>query len=439
MVNLLQRSVEIGLFFHPAVHWLSRSLRSERELCTDALAVRLTGNPLALAQALESVARLRLNHRSSAPMPIAGMSLGGQTASLLPRIQELIGMTPTRPRLQFWPLAALPLAAILALVVTVAGFAEDRPSAPADLPATAVPTKPTTDRGPSGHAAVRQGVQSDRLIVTYDVRNFDGLDANSWRNRLDDRLKLIQQEADVTVWVIDDNSLYDLLTFAQGDTRCNVLMAPKVSADEGARAIVVNRRKHHYISGFEKIQRPEGLAFKPIVKSLESGYRIEMTGSLLATGMRLAVDLRDSSYLMHGLSQKGRFRNGDVKVTYQVPTAIERRFRVSCDIPEGSSVVISLGLEERSGQLDGPAEVASGILQTVGFSKIKADPVISERLIVIKPRRVDSAAGGKTANPVSKIENRDSMIQLETTQNGRRVLGIMKAEDAQGSLIRFPE
>ena len=190
-------------------------------------------------------------------------------------------------------------------------------------------------------------------------------------------------------------------------------MAPKVSADEGAQAIVVNRRQHHYISGFEKIQSPEGLAFKPIVKSLESGYRIEMTGSLLATGMRLAVDLRDSSFSMHGLSQKGRFRNGDVKVTYQVPTAIERRFRVSCDIPEGSSVAISLGLEERSGQLDGPAEVASGILQTVGFSKIKADPVISERLIVIKPRRVAAFRGGREDRQ-SRLEDRESGLNDST-------------------------
>ncbi len=58
-VNLAQRLVEVAFFFHPAVHWLSRSLRRQRELCADALAVSLTGDPLALAEALESVARLR--------------------------------------------------------------------------------------------------------------------------------------------------------------------------------------------------------------------------------------------------------------------------------------------------------------------------------------------------------------------------------------------
>jgi beta-lactamase regulating signal transducer with metallopeptidase domain len=42
-VNLLQRMVETVLFYHPAVWWLSRRLRMERELCADELAVSATG------------------------------------------------------------------------------------------------------------------------------------------------------------------------------------------------------------------------------------------------------------------------------------------------------------------------------------------------------------------------------------------------------------
>jgi beta-lactamase regulating signal transducer with metallopeptidase domain len=79
LVNLGQRFVEIGLFFSPAVHWLSRSLRRQREFCADALAVRLTHDPLALAGALEWVARVR---RSCPARPAIGASLGGQNFSL---------------------------------------------------------------------------------------------------------------------------------------------------------------------------------------------------------------------------------------------------------------------------------------------------------------------------------------------------------------------
>ena len=100
LVNLAQRLVEVVLFFSPAVHWLSQSLRRQREFCADALAVRMTRDPLALAGALESVARLRL---LSPARPALGASLGGQSASLLPRIQELIGMKPSRPRRRLAP------------------------------------------------------------------------------------------------------------------------------------------------------------------------------------------------------------------------------------------------------------------------------------------------------------------------------------------------
>jgi bla regulator protein blaR1 len=42
-INLLQRMAEILFFFHPAVWWISKSLRRERELCCDELAARTIG------------------------------------------------------------------------------------------------------------------------------------------------------------------------------------------------------------------------------------------------------------------------------------------------------------------------------------------------------------------------------------------------------------
>jgi beta-lactamase regulating signal transducer with metallopeptidase domain len=80
LVNLGQRLVEIGLFFSPAMHWLSRSLRRQREFCADALAVRLTQDPLALAGALEWVAQVR---RSCPARPAIGASLGTFRSTVL--------------------------------------------------------------------------------------------------------------------------------------------------------------------------------------------------------------------------------------------------------------------------------------------------------------------------------------------------------------------
>ncbi len=108
-VNLLQRVVETLLFFHPAVWWLSRQIRRERELCCDMLAVAATGRAVEYAQALEAVARFRLEW--SSPAMAAGM--GGDRMALLERVRRVLGLE-TASETGWWPvgLAGLFLAAV---------------------------------------------------------------------------------------------------------------------------------------------------------------------------------------------------------------------------------------------------------------------------------------------------------------------------------------
>ena len=51
-VNLFQILVETLLFYHPAIWWLNKRIRTERELCCDEIAVSSCGNPIAYARAL---------------------------------------------------------------------------------------------------------------------------------------------------------------------------------------------------------------------------------------------------------------------------------------------------------------------------------------------------------------------------------------------------
>src|SRR5262249_9924774 len=84
LVNMVQMLVETLLFYHPAVWWISKRIRVERELCCDDLAVRFCGNALRYAKALTRLEKLRL----SAPT-VAMASTGGP---LLYRIQRLVGV-----------------------------------------------------------------------------------------------------------------------------------------------------------------------------------------------------------------------------------------------------------------------------------------------------------------------------------------------------------
>ncbi|WP_337174420.1 M56 family metallopeptidase [Paludisphaera sp.] len=111
--NALLRAIEAAFWFHPGVRRASRLARREAERAADALAVRLTGDALSLARALESVARSLPSRPRSAR---AGLAVGGDRSALIPRIQELLGMEPSRPRFPFRALAALPVAAVIASV-----------------------------------------------------------------------------------------------------------------------------------------------------------------------------------------------------------------------------------------------------------------------------------------------------------------------------------
>lgn len=83
-VNLLQIAIETLLFYHPAVWWVSRCVRDEREHCCDELAVAVCGNRLAYAQALATLEELR-----QAPADLALAAAGG---SLLARIRRVLSL-----------------------------------------------------------------------------------------------------------------------------------------------------------------------------------------------------------------------------------------------------------------------------------------------------------------------------------------------------------
>jgi len=58
LVNFLQTLIEILLFFHPAVLWVSKQMRNEREYCSDDIAVQHCGDAVAYAHTLADTASL---------------------------------------------------------------------------------------------------------------------------------------------------------------------------------------------------------------------------------------------------------------------------------------------------------------------------------------------------------------------------------------------
>ena len=90
VVNVVQAAIETLLFFHPAVWWVSRRVRQERENCCDDVAVDVVGDRTLYAIALERLDRLR---DGPAATP-AHLALGAGGGDLLVRIGRLLGVRP---------------------------------------------------------------------------------------------------------------------------------------------------------------------------------------------------------------------------------------------------------------------------------------------------------------------------------------------------------
>lgn len=93
LINLLQVFVETLLFYHPAVWWISKQARSERELACDDQAVSVCGDPIAYARALAKIERLR---RETPTLAVAadGGNLSQRILRLIDSSQSSQGVSP---------------------------------------------------------------------------------------------------------------------------------------------------------------------------------------------------------------------------------------------------------------------------------------------------------------------------------------------------------
>jgi beta-lactamase regulating signal transducer with metallopeptidase domain len=132
LVNLFQSVIETVLFYHPAVWWVSKQIRREREHCCDDLAVAVCGDRLAYAKALSFLEERRT------PVPAGAFGAAGGVLTM--RIARLLGLN--RPPTFSHTAAAI----LLALAATTAGLtvwgsahaqlapSQKRATSPADTP-----------------------------------------------------------------------------------------------------------------------------------------------------------------------------------------------------------------------------------------------------------------------------------------------------------------
>ncbi|HYH87089.1 MAG TPA: M56 family metallopeptidase, partial [Pyrinomonadaceae bacterium] len=116
IVNLLQTAVETLLFYHPAVWWLSRRVRDEREhACDDAAVEAVGGDVLLYARSLAALETLR-----GPRVHATALALAATGGSLMQRIQRLVRLNQRTVNANARTRSPLVAAALLVMLVCTA-------------------------------------------------------------------------------------------------------------------------------------------------------------------------------------------------------------------------------------------------------------------------------------------------------------------------------
>ena len=167
LVNLLQSMVETVLFYHPAVWWVSREVRTAREQCCDDLAVAVCDR-LEYVTALTNLAALATHPR---------IALAATDGSLVARVRRLLGDAPRdQGQTTGWAAAVVGVLIVGAVPAGLALTPQQTPSTPAtpvmtvgevSKPAPTVVEVPVTPA--AGFVEVRQAPIETAPVVEVPI------------------------------------------------------------------------------------------------------------------------------------------------------------------------------------------------------------------------------------------------------------------------------
>src|SRR5262249_23138828 len=112
-VNAFQVVVETLLFYHPAVWWLNKRIRLERENCCDDAAIALCGNAVEYARALTLMEEWRA---------VPALAMAVNRGPLSARIMRLLGINHLRSGIRGTGLTASALCLTVAFIAGNAIF-----------------------------------------------------------------------------------------------------------------------------------------------------------------------------------------------------------------------------------------------------------------------------------------------------------------------------
>jgi beta-lactamase regulating signal transducer with metallopeptidase domain len=247
LVNLFQIAVETVLFYHPAVWFVNRVIRAERENCCDDVAVAVCGNAGEYARALAAM---------STAVPSWAMAANG--GALKARVGRLLGMQKIAQGVPRAGLAALALLCASCILLAAGSFKQAPPPPPA-------PPAVVSDVAPPPPPAVPE---APPLIEQKRIQE---------KIELQERLERTQKQLKITSEMSDEHSVQ------QAKQLQNKILAHQ-KALEGYRDILAPQAE---LAALKENERLEQEVAAPVQEHKGPSY----IDSLASVGLtNLAVD-----------------------------------------------------------------------------------------------------------------------------------------------------
>ncbi|MHB1558193.1 MAG: type II secretion system protein GspD, partial [Isosphaeraceae bacterium] len=150
---------------------------------------------------------------------------------------------------------------------------------------------------------------------------------------------------------LSDLEVYLFLTAAQGDTRSNVLSAPKITTFNGASATLVSGTQQFYVASISPIIGPGAVAYMPQVNAINSGVTLTVTPVVSADRRYVRLTMLPNFTTINGFTtyaaQTGAvggsgLGGGAATITGQIqlPNLTSNFITTTVTVPDGGTVLM---------------------------------------------------------------------------------------------------
>ena len=214
---------------------------------------------------------------------------------------------------------------------------------------------------------------------------------------------------------LSDLEMFLFLTAAQGDTRNNIVQAPKITTFNGSAAFITNTQNQYYVAQLIPIVGPGSVAFLPTPAALPDGVQLSVTPVVSSDRRYVRLSLAPFFQTINGLQSfpvpaavggggiagQGTPINGQI----QLPLTTTTTLNTTVTVPDGGTVLLGGVKRMREQRLEFGVPVLSKtpminrLFRNIGIGR-RTDSLmlmVTPKIIILEEE--EARLGVNTVNP----------------------------------------